>query len=269
MTRRDKIRIIIFGTETPAGKAFDVALIIAILLSVTVIMLGSITRIQEEYGDLLRIIEWCLTILFTIEYILRVYTAIRWSRYVVSFFGVVDLLAILPAYISLILPTSHYLTAIRILRVLRVFRVFGLPAFMKETRTLLAAIRLSGRRILVFLLAVLTIVVIMGSVMYVVESPEAGFDSIPRSVYWAIVTLTTVGYGDISPQSSIGQTIAAIIMIMGYSLIVVPTGFISVAMTTVSKKAARACPACDKEGHDEDALYCKHCGGSLSRMVYN
>ncbi len=264
MTKREKVREIIFGTETPGGKAFDVILIIAILISVGAVMLASIEGLQKKYGDLFRVIEWGVTILFTLEYILRLYSALKWSRYIFSFFGVVDLLAILPTYVSLILPGSHqHLLAIRVFRMLRVFRVFGLGAFMKETRYLLAAIRLSGRRILVFLLAVFTIVVTMGSVMYVVESPGAGFTSIPRSVYWAIVTLTTVGYGDISPQTSLGQTISSIIMILGYSLIVVPTGFISAAAATVSSATKRECPACNKTGHDEDARFCNRCGGAI------
>ena len=265
MITKERLREIIFKTDTRAGKAFDVALIVSVLISVAAVMLGSIATIEAKYGSFLRFLEWFFTIAFTIEYILRLYTVEKPAKYALSFFGIVDLLAILPTYISILVLGSHYFMTIRILRVLRIFRVFKLVAFIKETNKLLTALRNSSRRILVFLLAVLTLVVMQGAIMYTVEDAEAGFTSIPRSIYWAIVTLTTVGYGDISPRTGLGQALAAVIMILGYSLIVVPTGFVSVALSAEVKKEKikKTCQQCKKDEHDEDAIFCKFCGGKL------
>ncbi len=265
MISKKRLQEIIFEADTPAGKAFDVILIISVLLSVAAVMLDSIAAVEIQYGGLLNKIEWVFTILFSIEYILRLYTVQKSVRYAFSFFGIVDFLAILPTYIGLIIPGGHFFMTIRILRVLRIFRVLKLVTFIKETNQLIIAIKASFRRILVFLLFVFTLVVVLGAVMYIVEGAKAGFTSIPRSVYWAIVTLTTVGYGDISPQTGIGQTLAAVIMILGYSIIVVPTGFVSVALSArVDKESKkRVCRHCNKEEYNNEAVFCKFCGKKL------
>ena len=262
---RKKSFEVIFEADTPAGKWFDIALIICILLSVMVVMLDSVSSIGTKYGRLLYALEWFFTILFTVEYILRLICVGRPIRYAVSFFGVVDLLAILPTYMSLIFFGSRYLAVVRVLRVLRIFRVLKLGHHTKEAAVLKKALYASRRKILVFLFVVLTLVVIMGSLIYVIEGKEGGFTSIPRSIYWAIVTLTTVGYGDISPQTGPGQFLAAIVMILGYSIIAVPTGIVTVELSHVHKEqtSTQACPDCSAEGHDSDAGYCKFCGAKL------
>lgn len=262
---------VIFEADTSAGKWFDIVLIVCILLSVAVVMLSSISSVHADYGELLKAAEWFFTILFTIEYILRLLCAGRAIRYAVSFFGIVDLLAILPTYLGLLVPAGRYLTVIRVLRVLRIFRVLGLGEHAKEAALLKRALYASRRKIQVFLLAVLTLVVIIGSLMYVIEGrgniegQQSGFTSIPRSVYWAVVTLTTVGYGDISPSTPVGQFLAALVMILGYSMIVVPTGIVTVEFSKAhsDKAGSQACPSCAAEGHDADALYCKFCGSKL------
>lgn len=261
----DVLHEIIFEADTRAGKFFDIILIISILLSVTAVMLDSVQPIQLKYGSLLYAIEWLFTVLFTGEYLLRLVCVGRPLRYATSFFGIVDLLAIVPTYLSLILPGSQYLLVIRILRVLRIFRVLKLVQYLGEARVLTQALKASGRKIIVFLLAVITIAVIFGSLMYLIESVENGFTSIPRSIYWAIVTLTTVGYGDISPQTNLGQFVATLIMIMGYGIIAVPTGIVTVEMSRVQdrKVSTQACPECSAEGHDSDAKYCKYCSAKL------
>lgn len=256
---------IIFESDTPAGKLFDVILIISILLSVLAVMLDSIVPINKAHGGLLYGIEWLFTVLFTIEYVLRLVSVGRPALYAASFFGVIDLLAILPTYVSLIFPGTQYLLVIRILRVLRIFRVFKLVQYMGEARLLITALRASSRKITVFLFTVLTLVTIFGSLIYLIEGERYGFTSIPRSIYWAIVTLTTVGYGDISPQTAPGQAIAAVIMILGYGIIAVPTGIVTVEMSQAFKAplSGQACPQCGAEGHDSDAQHCKYCGASL------
>jgi len=260
---RDVLFEVIFEADTPAGKWFDIVLIVAILLSVLTVMLDSVSAIAEDHGRLLYAIEWGFTLLFTIEYILRLLCVGRPVRYATSFFGVVDLLAILPTYI----PHSRYLSVVRVLRVLRVFRVLKLGRHTKEARVLKKALVASHRKILVFLAVVLTLVVIIGALMYMIEGPtNASFSSIPRSVYWAIVTLTTVGYGDISPQTPIGQSLAALVMILGYSIIAVPTGIVTVEWSQASqqqKANTQACPSCSAEGHDNNAIHCKFCGAIL------
>lgn len=255
---------IIFGTDTPAGKFFDEVLIVSILLSVIVVMLDSVSSINTSHGDLLYSLEWFFTILFTIEYFLRVFSVRRVIPYTTSFFGIIDLLAILPTYISLLLPGSQFLIVIRVLRLLRIFRVLKLIKYLNEADLLVRALRASKRKIIVFLFAVLNLVVILGSMMYVLEEGTHGFTSIPQSIYWAIITLTTVGYGDIVPTTTIGKTLASVIMILGYAIIAVPTGIVTVAISNEGRKSATTpCPECGKTGHDVDAIFCKYCGAGL------
>ncbi len=262
---RSRLHEIIFEADTRAGKLFDVVLITAILLSVTVVMLDSVESIHHRYRDILISVEWFFTILFTIEYIARLLVVKLPGRYARSFFGMVDLLAILPSYLDLLFPGSHYLLVVRVLRVLRIFRVLKLVQYIKEARYLRRALIASRRKITVFLFSVLTLVIILGSLIYVIEGGENGFTSIPRGIYWAIVTLTTVGYGDISPQTPLGQTVAAMVMILGYSILAVPTGIISAEMTSAlgQNLNTQACPACGAESHDDDARFCKYCGHAL------
>jgi len=262
---RPKLHEIIFEAETPAGKAFDVALLVAIVVSVAVVMLESVPGIRAEYGSTLRTIEWIITILFTIEYILRLIAVGNPLRYALSFFGLVDLLAIVPTYLSFFIAGSQSLLVIRVLRLLRVFRVLKLAHFVGEARMLHAALRASSRKIIVFLGAVLMIVLIVGSLMYLIEGPENGFTSIPESVYWAIVTMTTVGYGDIAPQTFFGKMLASLVMILGYGIIAVPTGIVTVEIASSLKTSTRthACPECGSEGHAIDAKFCKYCGAEL------
>ncbi|HKL20731.1 MAG TPA: ion transporter [Tichowtungia sp.] len=261
---RSRLHEIIFEADTPVGKFFDLVLILSILLSVLVVMLDSITRLNLRYGQLFLGIEWFFTLLFTVEYLLRLACVGRPLKYATSFYGIVDLLSILPTYLSLLLPGSQYLLSIRILRVLRIFRILKLATYVSEANLLARSLKASGRKIAIFLYTVLALVVIIGSAMYLVEGAQSGFTSIPRSIYWAIVTLTTVGYGDISPQTSLGQFLASGVMILGYSIIAVPTGIftaeISKSMRMVS---TQACPECSAEGHDQNAVHCKFCGAKL------
>jgi voltage-gated potassium channel len=265
---RARLHEIIFEADTPAGKAFDVVLLLAITLSVAAVMLESVGAIRVEHGKLLYGVEWFFTILFTIEYLVRLACVLHPTRYARSFFGIIDLLAVLPTYLSLVVAGAQSLLVIRVLRLLRVFRIFKLARFLGEARTLTIALRSSRHKIVVFLGAVLSIVIIMGTVMYLVEGPASGFTSIPRSVYWAIVTMTTVGYGDIAPQTVPGQAIAAFVMILGYAIIAVPTGIVSAELVQAAHPhkgtAAEACPGCGAEGHDRDAAHCKHCGTRLT-----
>ncbi len=256
---------VIFEADTSAGKWFDIVLIVSILLSVATVMLNSVEDISADWGRLLHAAEWFFTILFTIEYVLRLLCVGKPIRYAVSFFGVVDLLAILPTFVSPLFPSSRYLLVVRVLRVLRIFRVLKLAHHTKEANMLRNALYASRRKILVFFSAVLTLVVIIGSLIYVIEGQENGFTSIPRGVYWAIVTLTTVGYGDISPQTPAGQFLAAIVMILGYSIIAVPTGIVTaeLSQSRLAGPSGQACPSCSAEGHDRDARHCKFCGAGL------
>ena len=263
-TLRDKIKLIIFGTDTLSGKLFDIILIIAIALSVILVMFDSISEYKANYNEIFIIAEWIFTILFTIEYFLRIYCVRLPSSYIFSFFGIIDFLALIPTYLSLLLPGAHIFSVIRILRVLRIFRVLKLVQFMGEAAMLRKAIYASKRKIFVFLFYVMTLVVILGSIMYLVEGEESGFDNIPRSIYWAIVTLTTVGYGDISPQTNLGQTLAAIIMIMGYSIIAVPTGIVTSAMHFVQNNKKKTCEVCEDSNQPMSAKYCNHCGAKIN-----
>ena len=262
---RTLLHEVIFEADTRAGKIFDILLIISIILSVVAVMLDSVHSIRSVYGSLLYLTEWFFTILFTIEYVLRIITVGRPLAYARSFYGIVDLLAIVPTYLSIFFPASRYLLVIRILRILRVFRVLKLVQYLGEAKMLMKALRNSRRKIAVFLFTVLTLVILFGSFMYMIEGQENGFTSIPRSIYWAIVTMTTVGYGDISPQTNFGQMIASIIMIIGYGIIAVPTGIVTVELgrTMQQEISTRACPECSAEGHDSDAVHCKYCGIKL------
>jgi len=262
---RELIHEIIFETRTPGGKRFDVILLWAIVLSVVVVLLESVAAIRTVYGRELNLLEWFFTILFTIEYVLRLYSARSAIRYAFSFFGIVDLLAVVPTFISLALPGARYLMVIRILRVLRVFRILKLTDYSSQAQVIMGALVASRKKISVFLLGVLTLVVIIGSLMYVIEGESNGFSDIPTSIYWAIVTMTTVGYGDLSPQTPLGKVLAAAVMIIGYAIIAVPTGIVTleVAEATRSSGRYRVCPSCGREGHDGDARFCKHCGGGL------
>lgn len=263
---RARLHEIIYEADTPAGKAFDVALIFLILISVLVVMLESIRSVGEQHGALLRGIEWTLTVLFTLEYVLRVICVGRPLKYMRSMFGLVDVLAVLPTYLSLILPGTQSLIVVRFLRLLRIFRVFKLAEYLTEAQLLQEALAASRRKITVFFTAVITLVVIIGAVMYLVEGERSGFTSIPRSVYWTIVTLTTVGYGDIAPRTPLGQFLASIVMLMGYTIIAVPTGIVSaeIARGKPGLVTTKACSQCSLEGHEPDARFCKHCGASLS-----
>ncbi|MCD6174807.1 MAG: ion transporter [Planctomycetes bacterium] len=266
---RKKLYEVIFKADTPAGKAFDVVLIICILASVGVVMLDSVDTISKQYHGLFYGLEWVFTVLFTIEYILRMVCVPSKRRYATSFFGVVDLLAVLPTYLGLFVRGVSYLKVIRILRVLRIFRVLKLGNHMRQADTLRQALYASRQKIIVFLCFVLTLVVIIGSLMYSIEGTqeETGFTSIPASVYWAIVTLTTVGYGDISPQTPVGQALAAIVMLLGYSIIAVPAGIVTAQIAQTPAKAKMiACVACGNINHDTDAAFCKKCGTQLNRQ---
>lgn len=266
---RARLHEIIFESDTVAGKAFDVALLWAIVLSVIVVLLESVASLRLRYGAELRTAEWIFTGLFTLEYALRLIAVREPLRYARSFFGVVDLMAIVPTYLSILVPGAHSLLVVRVLRLLRVFRVLKLGGFLGQAELLMSALRASRQKITVFLGAVLTIVVITGAIMYLIEGEANGFDSIPRGMYWAIVTLTTVGFGDITPKTVPGQFVASILMILGYGVIAVPTGIVSVELAEASRLAAQAavnvqaCPSCGAEGHDHDAIHCKYCGVAL------
>lgn len=263
---RHRLHGLIYESNTPAGKAFDVALLILIFASIAVVMLDSVEEYNRSFGNVLYILEWIFTILFTIEYILRLVSIRKPLLYATSFLGIIDLLSIIPTYLSVFYIGAQSLLVIRALRLLRVFRIFRLHHFLTEMRFLGIAIRNSLKKISIFMLIVLTIVVILGSVMYLVEGRQRGFNSIPNSIYWAIVTITTVGYGDVSPETPFGKFIASLIMLTGYSIIAVPTGILTTEIALASRSKGHhneVCPNCGREGHDADAHYCKHCGSLL------
>ena len=264
---RRRLYQIVFHANDPVSKAFDVFLILAIIASVAVVMLDSVDGIEIIFGEELRLAEWVFTVIFTAEYLVRLWVVRKPSSYAFSFFGIVDFLSVVPTYLSLFIAGAEYLLVVRILRVLRVFRVLKLATYLDEAETLGRALSASRRKIAVFIFVVLTVVTVMGSLMYVVEGGENGFDSIPRSVYWAVVTLTTVGYGDISPATPLGQAIALVIMVMGYGIIAVPTGIVSVELSNeVGMARRRRCPDCQHAGHDADAQFCKRCGCTLPEL---
>lgn len=262
---RAKAHEIIFEADTPAGKAFDIGLIITILVSVVAVMLETIAPVRARYGPELRAVEWIITIVFTIEYILRLLCVGQPVRYARSFYGIVDLLSILPTYLSVLIPGAQAMAVVRVLRILRVFRVLKLVQYVQEASVLKQALAASGRKILVFVFVVFTIVVIVGALMYLVEGEASGFSSIPISVYWAVVTITTVGYGDIAPITAFGRFLSALLMIMGYGIIAVPTGIVTTELVRAPRgdMTTQACHECSLEGHDLDAKYCKGCGSEL------
>ena len=267
---RENLNEVIFGSETTTGRCFDVILIIMIVLSTLVVMLDSVEEFQNQHAELFDFLEWFFTVLFSLEYLLRLLCVRQPWLYVRSFYGIVDLLSILPNYIGLVFPGAQYTMVVRILRLLRIFRVLKLSAYLNEANFLMTALINSRSKIMVFLYAVLTLIVIFGALMYVIEGKDAGFTSIPQGMYWAIVTLTTVGYGDIAPNTTLGQITASIIMIMGYGIIAVPTGIYgSELMKTVKSHNINneACPNCGAIGHDTDAQYCKYCGQSLNHAA--
>ncbi|GAB2519462.1 ion transporter [Microbulbifer agarilyticus] len=262
---RKRLNEIIFGTDSPAGKNFDVFLIWAILLSVALVLFASVESLWVRFGETFYVLEWFFTGLFTVEYLLRIYCARDRREYVTSFYGIVDLLAILPSYLALIFTGATYLMVIRLLRVLRIFRVLKLVRYLRDANLLVRSLWQARRRILVFYTSVLVICIIFGSVMFIVEGPRHGFTSIPKSIYWTIVTITTVGYGDITPHTPLGQAIAAMTMLIGYSIIAVPTGIVTaeLAHELGREKQLARCHNCGKSGHDADAEYCKQCGYRL------
>jgi voltage-gated potassium channel len=268
---RFRLHEIIYESNTRAGKAFDVGLLFAIFTSIIVVMLDSVQSLHGRYGALFNGLEWFYTGLFTIEYILRLISIRKPWRYVFSLLGIIDLVALIPTYLGFFFAGAQSLLVFRALRLLRVFRIFKLGEFLTEIDFLATALRGSLRKISIFLLTVLTLTVILGSIMYLVENRENGFSNIPESVYWAIVTITTVGYGDISPVTPMGKFVASVVMLIGYAIIAVPTGIIThdIALAAYKKKKelTESCPGCGQEGHDGDALYCKHCGSSLLTML--
>jgi len=262
---RERLHSIIFESDTPAGKVFDLALLISIMLSVLVVLLDSVQSIRTRHGELLLALEWFFTLLFTVEFLLRLVAVRRPLAYVGSFFGIVDLIALVPTYLSLLLPGTQYLLVVRVLRLLRMFRILRLTEYLEESAALRRALWASRRKISVFLLTVSTLTVIIGAVMYVVEGEANGFTSIPISIYWAVVTLTTVGYGDLSPQTPLGRSLAVVVMLLGYGIIAVPTGIVTAELTRPMRAnvTTQVCPSCGAEGHDADARFCKRCGDAL------
>lgn len=263
---------IIFEADTRAGRAFDVALLAAILVSVAVVILDSVDSISSRYRDLFQVLEWGFTLLFTVEYAARLWCVRHPSRYAGSFFGIVDLLAFLPSYLALLVPQAVAFQGIRVLRLLRIFRIFKLSAYVAEYRALGQALRGSTRKILIFLSVVLMAVLLLGTTMYVVEGPENGYTSIPTSVYWAIVTMTTVGYGDVTPHTDLGKLIASAMMLIGWGILAVPTGIVTAEMTAqrfLRRPTTRTCHECLSEGHEPDAKFCKDCGAKLPEYTHD
>lgn len=263
---KHRLHEIIYEADTPKGKLFDVILLIAILTSILFVMLESVESIDKKYHDFLQIGEWVITILFTIEYVLRTISIRKPFKYIFSFYGIIDLLSTIPKYLSLILIGSHNLAALRALRLLRIFRILKLARYIGASNRLLVALRTSKAKIAVFLFFVIILCVILGTVMYMIEGEENGFTSIPRSVYWAIVTLTTVGYGDIAPNTPLGQFIASIIMILGYGIIAIPTGIVTseIVKSNENDTNTQSCPNCLNEEHKENAVFCYNCGHTLN-----
>lgn len=273
---RRKLFIIVFGVNTPLGKIFDVSLIVLIIMSVMVVMLESVATFKENFGEALRVIEWVMTILFTIEYVVRIWVVTKPKDYIFSFFGVIDLLSILPTYLSLILIGSQGLAVIRVFRILRIFRILKLMRFVSEARVLSNALKRARHKITVFLLFILVLVCLLGSIMYLIEGADSGFNSIPRGIYWAIVTLTTVGYGDIAPVTFLGQLVASFIMLIGYAIIAIPTGIVGAEIyasnITLKEQPAEdevICGGCGLDEHEQNAKYCKNCGSKLSPVETN
>ncbi len=264
-TLREQLHTIIFYTDTPAGKAFDVALLVCILASVLVVMLDSITALRDAHGQILNHLEWGFTIAFTLEYLVRIYCSPRPRAYLFSFYGIVDLLSIVPSYLSLFIVNANYLLIVRLLRVLRLFRVLRLSRYVSQGNLLLYAIRQSRYKITVFMFSVAVLVTLFGSLMYLIEGPQNGYTSIPKSIYWAVVTLTTVGYGDLAPRTDLGQAVAALVMLLGYGILAVPTGIFTAELASAMRtdQIDAPCPSCDRKRHESGAVYCASCGHAL------
>lgn len=269
---RLRLYTIIFEADTVAGRRFDLLLIAAILASILVVVLESVHAIAARHGRLIDTLEWTFTLLFTVEYLARLACVRYPMRYATSFFGIIDLLSVLPTYLAFFVPEVHALLDVRILRLIRIFRILKLTLYVQEYQVLASAVSASRRKILVFLSIVMMVVLVMGTLMYVIEGPNNGFTSIPKSMYWAIVTMTTVGYGDITPQSEIGKTIASLMMLLGWGVLAVPTGIVTAEMTTqrlMRPPTTRTCRSCLSEGHDPDAKFCKDCGARLPPYQHN
>ncbi|MFJ5300388.1 ion transporter [Pseudomonas sp. NPDC088368] len=266
---REQLRIIVFQTDTKAGRRFDKALLLIILASLAIVMLDSIQAIHRDYADLLAYIEWGFTFVFLVEYILRLYCSPQPLKYAFSFYGLIDLLAIVPGILALYNADAQYLLIIRVVRMLRIFRVLKLSPYLKQANYLLAALRGSKQKIIVFLVTVSTLVTVFGTLMYVVEGPEHGFTSIPKGIYWAIVTLTTVGFGDIVPKTPVGQILSSLVMITGYSIIAVPTGIFTAELATAMRgdQLQHDCPVCAKDSHEPHSAFCSRCGNALFPKV--
>jgi voltage-gated potassium channel len=264
-SRRERLNRIIFFSDTPAGKRFDSWLLGIILASLVVVMVDSVQSMHQRFGDTLLALEWGFTLIFAVEYLVRAAVHPKPLRYILSFYGLIDLLAVLPAFLTLIYPDAHYLMIVRVVRMLRVFRVLKLTPYLSQANFLLVALRGSRQKIVVFLLSVTTLVIVFGTLMYVVEGPQHGFTSIPISIYWAIVTLTTVGFGDIVPRTALGQALAALVMITGYSIIAVPTGIFTAELANAMRgdTLQKPCPTCNKELHEANAAFCSRCGSQL------
>jgi len=268
---RQRLYTIIFGTATKAGRRFDEWLLIMIVASLVVVMLDSIEEVHRDYAQLFYYLEWLFTAFFGIEYLIRLYCSPKPLRYAFSFYGLIDLLAVLPAILALFFVSAQYLMLVRVIRLLRVFRILKLTQYLTQANYLLVALRGSQKKITVFFACILILVTVFGGIMYVIEGPEHGFTSIPQGIYWAIVTLTTVGYGDIAPQTALGQAIASILMIAGYSIIAVPTGIFTAEMANAMRQEFGAgldgtkheCPNCNKSSHQPEASYCCRCGATL------
>jgi voltage-gated potassium channel len=266
---RETLYEVIFGFESKAGKRFDILLIVAILLSVLAVMLESVSAIRAVWGEELLAIEWFFTILFTIEYLIRIYSSPNPWAYIRSFYGIVDLLSIVPTYLAFFFPAARSLLVIRLLRVLRIFRILKLVRYMGESNVLFRSLMASSRKISIFFASLLILATIIGSLMFVIEGPEHGFTSIPMSIYWCVVTITTVGYGDIIPMTSLGKGLATIAMLLGYSIIAVPTGIVSAELATEMRRdrSSVVCPNCNRGGHDRDADYCRFCGAGFPDQI--
>lgn len=275
---KNKLHEIIYEADTPAGKLFDLVLLVVIIASIVLVMLESVKAIDLKYHTFLNTAEWIITILFTIEYIARIITVKQPFKYIFSFYGIIDLLSTIPKYISIFFAGTHALVALRALRLLRIFRILKLARFLGASKNLVTALKASRAKISVFLFAVIILAVILGTIMYMVEGEENGFTNIPKSVYWCIVTLTTVGFGDIAPQTPLGQFIAAVVMILGYGIIAVPTGIVSAEYASQTKKPepeklkpqdktihlnSQSCPNCLRHDHRDGSKYCYYCGEAL------
>jgi voltage-gated potassium channel len=261
---RQRLHTIIFEADTPAGRAFDLALIVCIVASVMIVIVESMASVQARWGRELFLAEMVFTVLFTVEYVLRLLAVHRPWHYARSPLGIIDLVAVAPMWLVLVLPGAQFFLTIRVLRLLRIFRLFKLTEYVAEAGFITAALRASRRKIFVFLFTVVTLVIVIGAMMYAIEGPQHGFHDIPLSMYWAIVTLTTVGYGDLSPQTPLGKALASVVMILGYAIIAVPTGIVTSEMSARRGGYSRqACPSCGREGHDADAVHCKFCGAAL------